>query len=199
MKKFTDYSDTELLTLDNESFNDSIRLLAIERGIKPPVTLPEALRTSEWRGYQKPAESVKVFQLAVSSSYGGTVVSELGFLDEATAMRALEGMVHIDSEGYGATQKWVIKSGTPTLQVRLIGVTPSESKAAKFVEFTQDNSEFDKVAEECVTRFSEVRQAAYNKRVNLEHKAEYLRLAQGNEEIAKGFWAKVEHMEWPSE
>ena len=33
--------------------------------------------------------------------------------------------------------------------------------------------------------------------MNAEKKAEYLRLAGGNEEIAKGFWSKVEKTEWP--
>jgi hypothetical protein len=43
-----------------------------------------------------------------------------------------------------------------------------------------------------------VRQQAYNAKVRAERKAEYLRLAGGNEEIAKNFWAKAEGTAWPT-
>ena len=60
-KRFADYTDAELIGIDNETLNIAIRVEAINRGIKPPITLSEALRQSEWVGYQKPAEAIKVY------------------------------------------------------------------------------------------------------------------------------------------
>ena len=52
MKPFSQLTRNETLDLTNEELNDAIRLEAIDRGIKPPITLSEALRRSEWRGYK---------------------------------------------------------------------------------------------------------------------------------------------------
>jgi DNA-binding Lrp family transcriptional regulator len=192
MKPFSQLTDSEVLGLSNEDLNDSIRLEAIDRNIQPPITLSEALRRSEWRGYQKPAEAIKVFRLRQ-----GYYVTDFGWLDEAKAVAALEGLVKIEKVNYNRDDL-KISASEATVEVAWIGVSKSDDKAAKFEEFFQDNSKFIEVRDECLDRYSKVRQDAYNTRVRQEKRAEYLRLARGNEEIAKSFWAKVESGEWPA-
>jgi hypothetical protein len=191
-KRFSDYSDEELLTLNNEQLNDAIRIEAIERGINPPITMPEALRRSEWRGYQKPAESIKVFVLKC-----GYYTSSFGFLDEALAQRALEGVVCVEENSY-STPKIKITTETPEIVTKFIGVEAGSQKASKFVEYAgEKQEEFANLRDECIEREASVRQAAYNVQVNLTKKAEYLRLAGGDRDIARNFWAKVERSMWP--
>ena len=191
MKPFNQLTDSEVLNLSNEDLNDAILLEAINRGIQPPITLSEALRRSEWRGYTKPAEAIKVVSFKI-----GYHSSNFAFLDEKLAEKALEGMICIDENSY-SYPKIKITSDTPQIVVKYVGVEAGSQKASKFEEFTQDDTEFNKVRDECLERYSEVRQQAYNAKVRQEKRTEYLRLARGDEEIAKSFWAKVELGEWP--
>jgi len=190
MKKFSDYTNPELLLLDNDAINDAIRLEAIDRGIKPPVTLSEALQRSEWRGYKKPAEAIRVFRIRI-----GYTQSDFGWLDEQKAINAMEGLVELKNDYKGGCTLNVASEAR--IETVFIGTDLEQSKAAKFEEYTQDDTEFDKVAEECVARLSKVRQDDYNKRVNGERRAEYLRRANGDEQIARNFWAKAERTAWP--
>jgi hypothetical protein len=193
MKPFPQLTRSEVLNLTNEELNDSIRLEAIERGIKPPITLSEALRRSEWRGYQKPAEAIKVFRLRQ-----GYYTSDFGWLDEAKAQAALDGLVKIEKVNYKDES---LKIGRPevTVETVWVGVDPADLKAAKFEEYLQDDAKFNEVRDLCLELYSAIRQEAYNARVRAERRAEYLRLAGGSEEIAKAFWAKAEGTAWPSD
>ncbi|UOF78071.1 mafG [Caudoviricetes sp.] len=192
MKTFTQYTDQELLSISVQDLNDAIRREAIERGIKPPMPLSEALRTSEWRGYQLPAENAAVWEINKLDGYSK---SGIAYLTEELATKALEGLVSVE-HGYG-NQAPKLKTGCFGIIKVFISVSPSESKAEKFEEYYQDDTKFNDVRDECLKRLGEVRQADYNRRVNAEKKAEYLRLAGGNEDVAKAFWAKVEGGEWP--
>lgn len=196
-RSFNQYTDAELLMLDNDTINDAIRIEAIERGVEPPITLSEALRKSEWRGYARPAEAVAIFELCVDGKYSSLHCSGIGYLDEAKANAALEGIVFVEEITYGSDKGTKIQQGRATVQRKLCGVSKSEQAWSKVEEYTQDNTKFNEVSSECVNRLSAVRQADYTKRVNQEKRAEYLRLAAGNEDIAKGFWRKIESGDFP--
>lgn len=198
VQRFSLYTDAELLVIDNQELNDAIRREAIERGIKPPVTLSEALLNSEWRGYQQPASFIEVFRISVDGGYRRNPL-EIGFLKQEDAERALRGMVRIFEDGYGDKAKMKIGDASPTVERVLIGDEPQKVTAAKFQAYMQDDTEFNAVVEECTNRYSEVRQADYNRRVTLERRAEYLRLANDNEEIARAFWQKAEKTPWPED
>lgn len=198
MKRFNDYTDTELLALDNETVNDAIRIEAIQQGVTPPIPLSEAIRKTEWRGYQKPAEAIPVYEICMSGKYNNLSCSGVGYLDEARAVNALDGLIQIEEVTYGNDKGTKIHQGTATIQKKMVGISKSEQAWAKLEAFNQDNAKFNEVSDVCIERLSKVRQADYERRVNAEKKIEYLRLAGGNEEIAKGFWSKVERTEWPS-
>lgn len=195
MKKFSDYTDPELLTLDNQQVNDAIRLEAIDRGIKPPIPLSEALRRSEWKGYVHPGDRVVVYMIRISTQYSNKSDTGFAYLRREDAERALNGTVSV-TQDY-TTKAWRMHDACPDIVEVAIGADASNQKWAKFEEYTQDDTEFDKVAQECVERMSAVSQAAYNKRVNTERRAEYLRLANGDEQIARNFWDKAERTAWP--
>jgi hypothetical protein len=196
MKQYTHLSAEEKLQLTNEEYADAVRMEAVDRGVALPIRLSEALRNSEYRGFQLPAEYLTVWRIVSSGEYSRSE-SDFAYLSEERAMSALDGMVCLKSSGYGANAKLTVSEGEPRLQKEFILRNSAENRAAKFIEFTQDTSDFDKIEEECREDWSTVRQSAYNKRVNLERKAEYLRLAANNEEIAKAFWAKAERSVWP--
>jgi hypothetical protein len=199
MKRFNDYTDTELLTLDNDTFNIAVRVEAIERGIKPPVPLSEALRTSEWKGYQHPGDAAAVWEIVRPDRYSSVEGSGVAYLTEAAALKAIEGAVSIRNETYGANQGFHFNSGQDWSVRRVpIGSMKSAQAWAKLEAYKEDTTEFDKVVEECTERWSRVLQADYNAKVQSERRAEYLRLADGNEEIAKAFWAKSERTDWPT-
>ena len=193
MKPFFELSRNEILDLTNDELNDAIRLEAIDRGIKPPITLSEALRRSEWRGYQKPGEAIKVFRLRQ-----GWYTTDFGWLDESKAQAALEGLVKIEKVNY-KDDNLKVSNADVTVETVWVGVSKSEQKAAAFEAFYEDTTEFDKVRDECIEKYSAVRQQAYNTKVRAERKTEYLRLAGGNEEIAKNFWGKAEGTSWPTD
>lgn len=196
-KKFSDYTDSELLELDNQQVNDAIRLEAIDRGIKPPIPLSEALRLSEWKGYTHPGDRVVVYMIRIGGKYSTRNDTGLAYLKREDAERALNGTVSVDQDY--TTKAWKMHDASPDIVEVAIGADPANQKWAKFEEYTQDDSAFDAVAKECVERQSAVNQAAYNRRVNAERKAEYLRLANGDEQIARNFWDKAERTTWPSE
>ena len=193
-KRFVEYTDAELIGIDNETLNIAIRVEAIQRGIKPPITISEALRQSEWVGYQKPVEAIKAFRIRC-----GYNASDFGWLDEAKAQAALEGIIKIEPIGYSEANGLKIGKSDATVETVWIGVSKGGSKAAKFEEFFEDDTEFQKVVDECLERYGQVRQAAYNAKVRSEKRAEYLRLAGGDETIARAFWAKTEGGEFPNE
>jgi len=200
MKRFNDYTDAELLGIDNATFNDAVRLEAIARGVKPPIPLSEALRSSEWRGYQCPGDAAAVWEIMAPTEYGQPRGSGIAFQDEDRAMKAMQGAISVRHDEYGADKgfKFNQQDGWAVRKV-LVGSTKSAQAWAKFEAYREDTADFDKVVEECTTRWSTVLQAAYDKKVRSERRAEYLRLAAGNEEIARAFWDKAERTEWPTE
>ena len=193
-KRFAAYTDAELLAITNEDLNTAIRVEAIERGIAPPITISEALSASEWRGYQLPPECVRVYGILA-----GCRDFEFGWLTQESAEAALKGAVRIERSGW-PRQIQRLSSDDMSVSIAHVGVSPAETKAATFKAYEdRDSSEFDAVRDECITKYSEVRQRSYDMRVNSEKRSEYIRLAGGNVDIAKAFWAKVESGEFPSE
>lgn len=201
MKAYYRYSESERAALDDAQLNDAIRIEAIERGMVPPITLPESLQKQEFVGYKVPAKSVPVY-IACSNEHD----EGAAYLDESKAIAALDGIIHIESSGYTINKVWmsrkVIGRGNKPF-VKKIWITkenewqnvpdvtiyaPEEEVAQKFKE----------LADQCLEDYRKIRQEIYNQKVRVEKKKEYLRLSNGDEEIAKAFWNKVEDTHWPA-
>lgn len=191
MKAYYQLTREEKIKLSSDELVDAVKLEAINRNIKPPVTLSDALKATEWVGYQVPAKSMPVYTIRIG--YHG---SSFGYLDKELATKALDGMVLFE-QGYG-TNGAKIKTEEPTIEVKWVGASPAYSKAAAFEDYFQDDTEFNKLRDECVEELRKIHQEEYDTKVRKERRAEYLRLANGNEEIAMAFWSKAERTEWPS-
>ena len=192
MKRFNDYTDAELIGIDNQTLNDSIRIESTFRGIQPPIPISVALRQSEWVGFTLPGDYTTVYAIRIGYSR-----SPFAYIKREDAEKALVGVVELKSSGYGANQKYTIQYEQPTVEEINIVLSESQQKAAKFVDFAQDDTEFNKVVEECMERVSRVRQDDYDRNVLAQRKAEYLRLAGGNLDIAKAFWSNSGNGKWP--
>ncbi len=204
MKSFDQLTEQEILALDNEGLNQAIRIGAIERGIRPPITLSESLKSSEWIGFTQPHGGVEVWEIALGDGgYPGRRGTGLAYLDRDLAVRACEGAIMLENKYHKGASVEVIKTGDAVVQRRVIGDpnSPSISKATKFQEFTEEpevEEAFTKYRDECLDRYSTLRQAAYDRKVALERKAQYLTLANGNVEVAKAFWSKtIPNTPWP--
>lgn len=201
MKRASEYTETELLSLSNEEFNDAIRREAIYAGIKIPVAYSEALRTSEFKGYTAPAEGLRVYEIMRPGQYRETEPCGLAYLSEERARAALEGAVGIYHDAYGSNPgaKMARQDAGFAIRAVSIGVSPATAAWAKLEAVAEDSSEFDKLRDEWVSKLSAIRQAAYNRQVRAERRVEYLRLAGGDETIAKAFWLRAEGTNWPTE
>lgn len=191
---FSDMSGSQLLELNSEQLNDAIRLEAIKQGAAPPIALSDRVRSSEWLGFQVPAEYAKVWRLRA-----GYNASQIGYMSEARAIEAMQGAVFLEVNGY-PREVTRITDKEMSVECVMINVTSPVQAAVKFEEaLSGESEEFIKIRDACLAKFGEARQAAYDRQVNSEKRAEYLRLANGDETIAKAFWAKVERGEFPAE
>lgn len=197
MQPFHQLTNEEILTLDNNQLTDAIRVGALDRGIEIPITLPEALRTSEWRGYQQPTSAVKVY-CPFAGSYSEPTC---GYLSQAEAESAMNGLVMLGTAYRNGKSVPCINSQTsPTIKIVTIGESPNASKSSAFqTAMEAPCEEFEKYRDECLEKSQAVRQSDYDRKVRAEHRKEYLRLAEGNEEIAKAFYARQGRGAWPNE
>lgn len=199
MKRYYDLTKDEKLNLEGLLIHDSIKLEAIHRGIKPPVTLDAIIAQHGFRGFSIPPDSVVFYELVGQTRYGSTSATGMAFKTEEAAKAALEGAIFLEEEGYGVTKKVVPSGFSMTYRAVFVGLNSHKPFGSNFEEYTQDDTEFDALSDEIRKELNEIWQESYNTKVNAERKKEYLRLAGGNEDIAKAFWDKSEKTPWPTE
>lgn len=192
MKRYTELTKEEKTALSNDGFYTAVKLEAIQRGISPPISLPEALSKLEVRGYRIPPEAATFYEITAAGEYSQKETG-IAFATAEEAQRACIGAFLLD-RGYGHAPR-LSKSDFAVRQT-LITLIPEANFATKLETYCPESKDFDKVCEECRTDWQSVLQTDYDTRVNAEKRAQYLTLAQGNEDIAKAFWAKAERSEW---
>ena len=197
MKPFHQLTSEEILGLTTAQLTDAIRVGALDRGIEIPITLSDALRTSEWRGYEQPTSCVRVY----CPFSGGYNDPTMGYLSQAEAENAMKGLVVLGSTYRAGKSISCIKADSePQIKVIIIGDSPASKKAAAFKAAEEAPCEaFEKYRDECIEKFEAVRRSDYDRKVRAEHRKEYLRLAEGNEEIAKAFYVRTGKGAWPNE
>lgn len=194
MKSFYQLTDDEVAQLTEQALQDAIRLEAIERGIKVPVGLPSEIANHERLGFRYPAEA----QIVYAISEGGYSQPAYGYLTRDRALAAIEGVVKIGTRYLKNTSQPCIESCEPKIIEVAIGYLRQSDKMGGFEPADDGGSEaFDNLAQQCVDKCARVRQDRYNLAVSLNRKAEYLRLAGGDETIAMAFWAKAGEGTWP--
>lgn len=199
MKRYYDLTEAEKLALSGEAIHDSIRLEAIHRGIKPPVTLGSIINQHGFQGFTVPADSVVFYELCTASQYGRCEGSGLAYKTEAEARRALEGAVSLFEDGYGSTKQKKLAQGDISYQAVFLTLQKPKNFAAELESYCQgdDDSNFERLSEEIRKELNALWQASYDKKVRQEKRKEYLRLAQNDEAIAQAFWSKTERDPWP--
>lgn len=198
MTNYTLLTREEKLALDNDQFLKAVKLEAISRGIKPPITLDEAIKRTEFVGYQIHPEHTKVYQITRQKRYSNVIETGVAYLDIELARRALVGAVSIDDEGYGGDKRKTIQGEEFAIQETHISIGKMKLCQTGIEEYFQDDKEFDAIAEECRTDLQNIRQGEYNDKVRAQKKREYLELSNGDESIAQAFWAKTEKDDWPA-
>lgn len=191
-------NEDERLALDDQQLSDAIKLEAIHREIAPPITLDEAMKQGVFTSYQHPADYVKFYEIMRPAKYSGQDRTGIAFPTEQEAINAMRGAFAIVNDGYSGS-KSSLATGEFSVQVVFVGSHTGVITQRKIEEYQYDSTAFDAVAEECVTDLAGIRQRRYNAEVNKRKRAEYLRLANNDEAIARAFWAKTERVEWPSE
>ena len=200
MKKYSEYTTAEKLALTQEEFAKAVKIEGIHRGIKPPITLGDALRKSEFNGFSLPADVAVFYEIVIpQGAYSGMKETGLCFNTAEAARAAMAGAFSISESGYGATAKKKITTGDFSVKEAYITVEPQKWYATNLEEFFQDNEGFDKLSEECSADLSSLRQEAYNAAVLQRKRAEYLALANGDISIATAFWARTESVPFPQE
>lgn len=186
------------IALTSESVQTAIELEAANRGIKPPLKLTDELNQYPFIGYTTPANSVSFYEILRPTKYSGNGErTGLCFKTEQEAQNAIQNAVCIQNDGYSDPKNTVLP-GDFSVQVVSVSLSKSKTFASRIEEYDQDDTRYNELAEECMADLNLLRQSDYDRRVNGEKRANYMRLAQGNEEIAKAFWSKSEAFEWPA-
>lgn len=194
-RRYHDLSGSEKLALTTEQFTDSVKLEGLHRGIKPPITLSDALKNIKYVGFQIPADALKLYELVAPNDYS-TAETGICYRTSEQAASALIGAVRVCTD-YNKKSK--IVDGDFSVRERWVSLSQAQNVAAKLEEFQQDNEAFDKLVDECAADLSNLKQESYNKRVRSERRVEYLRLSGGDLAIASAFWKKTEGTEFPDE
>ena len=196
--KYSSLTDEQKLSLTSEEFLTLVKLEGIDRGIKPPITLENALKQSGAPGFSMPPDAMFFYEVCVPQAYGEPKATGICFKTLEQANRAIEGAFGTYTDGYGASEKKKL-STSDNFAVRQIWLSAASPKQywAKFEEFFQDDTAFEKLCEECRDDVVKIRQAAYDKAVTMQKLKEYLLLAKNDVEIARAFWAKTERTEFP--
>lgn len=201
MKRYYDLTTEEKLKLSGDAIHDAIKLEAIHRGIKPPVTLEGVINQHGFVGFVTPPDSVNFYELCGPQQYGESVQpTGIAYKTEAEALRALENCIFLTADGYGADKKCKPVAGIGSVRVARISLTPRpKSFASTFQEYSQaeDDEKYETLSKEIQDELNGIWQADYNMRVQNERRKEYMRLAKGDEDVAKAFWSRSERTEWP--
>lgn len=195
MKRYFDLTKDEKLALGTPEFTDAVKLEAVHRGIKPPITMDERLNQGAYPSFTYPKDTTVFYELMRPDTYQQSATGVcFRTLEEAQA--ALKNVYAVKEDRYS---KIVMQVITGEWSIRAVHVGSGRAAKAIAVEdYAQDDTAFDALLDECQKDWGGIAQAEYTAKANATKKAEYMRLAGGNEDIAKAFWAKTEKTEWPT-
>ena len=198
MKRYFDLTEAEKLALSSEQMTDAVKIEAIHRGIKTPLSLDNIVENLGCSGFNLPADCKIFYEICTPKQYGSIERSGICYTTAEAARAALSGSICVQEDGYPHKRAKIIE-GEFSVMERYVTTFPITTYASKLKQYEEDTpcEEFTKLCEECRDDLQSIRQRIYDAEVRARKKAEYLRLAQNNEEIAKAFWSKAESGNWP--
>ena len=195
MKRYFDLTKEEKLALGTPEFTDAVKLEAVHRGIKPPLTMDEKINQGAFPSFSYPKETTVFYELMRPDDYRQDPTGVCyRTIEEAQA--ALKNVFSLKEDRYSKVKLKVI-SGEWSIRAVHVG-TGRAAESPTVEDYAQDDTAFDALLTECNKDWSDIAQAEYDAKVNATKRAEYMRLAGGNEDIAKAFWAKTEKTDWPT-
>lgn len=201
MKKYSDLSTAEKLSLDSEGLSKAATLEAIDRGISPPTRLSDALNLKDAKGWWVPADATKVYELVSKNrAYSEPLGTGIAFLTEDAAKAALTGAFAVVLDGYDAKKRYKLMDPTDSFEIRITHIvhTPLSGYWTKLNQHDDaDSAKYDEVLEECRFNLEGLRQQEYNRGVLQEQRKQYIDLAGGDETIARAFWSKTKSSPFP--
>ena len=190
--RYFEMSGAGRMQLSNEALADAVRLESIHRGIAPPISLPEQLAKGMVQGYEVPAQAITLFEIVRPGQYSGPENSGIAYQTLEAATKAMTGALSVTRPYNGGP---AISTGEWGVQAVMIG-TSGVTRIVSVKEHEYDEKAFESVRDECLEDLRRLRQAEYDAGVKKIKQAEYLRLANNDEPIARAFWAKAERTEW---
>ncbi len=196
--RYFDLPTESKLTLTTEQFTDAVKAEGLHRGLKPPITLADALKEIGYVGYRVPQDAIKLYEVIRPAQYGSGEKTGLCFRTSEQAHAACVGGIAVHEPGYG-TEQGKITEGQWEVREKWVSLRKQVDVASRIEEYQQEDADFDKLAEECSADLSTLRQAKYNREVRACKRTEYLRLANGDQQVASAFWDKTERTAFPDE
>lgn len=188
MKRYNQLTTEEKLALTDQSFADAVKLEALDRGIKPQVTLSESIRSSEWHGYQYPVNGVRVWVVESGNNYGNSI----GYLDPELARKAMEGAILVGDRYTGGRSIKSVLTDPPVLREMVLGGNTVNAASFKLEDaLDSPDPAYVELVKACSEDWHAVLQADYDGKVRATRWAEYLRLAQGDAAVAAAFWQRA--------
>jgi len=207
MKTYYQLTEIEKEALTKEELPDLCRITAIAKGIKTPIPYSEKVQNAGPFGYRIDTERrAKVWEIVLKNDYSGFKGTGISFKTEKQAEKFISNkdMIFVREEGYSETRKTVFSDDADiSHKVTYIGNVNYETYGSKLVEIDNGEEEgfnqedWDIVCKEILEDFTMIRQDIYDKQVAQDKRVEYLRLAGGDETIAKAFWGNTEKGDFP--
>ena len=196
---FNELSRREKMALTEEQLMEAVKVMTLNQGKKIPISLSKELQKIITKTVTIPSNSAEFWEIFSPVRWSSTEYEPSGlcFDNKDLAEQVAQEGLYLNTDFADATKREISKMPLK------VAITTFTSKGIAFAEaiqvYKEDFTDFESNLQEALKEVQGYLQEDYNYKVSLEKKKEYLKLANGQESIAKAFWAKVETGEWPEE
>lgn len=197
--KFSDLTRSQKAALASnpEAKEEAFKLEAIDRGIAVPLSIPEQMDAMRFTGFQIPASATRIYEVCITKGYGDNRPTGLCFTSQDAAEKAVKGSLAVYETGYGENAHPVIADSEATITCRHVSLVKQGVKVFTLDAYENESKAFSELCDELCKEIQGILQEDYDTKINQQKKASYLELAKWDEDIARGFWAKIERGPWP--
>lgn len=123
MKRYFDLTESEKLALSSEQMTDAVKIEAIHRGIKTPLSLDNIVENIGCYGFSLPADCKTFYELCTPKQYGGVERSGICFVTPDEARNALKNALFVEEDGYPVKRAKII-NGEFSVMERYVSAFP---------------------------------------------------------------------------